>query len=47
MSFIQGQFLPLVDFARVYSYPEMANRDVLSSNSVERNIIVTQIMSAF
>ena len=47
MSFIQGQFLALVDFARVYSYPEMGIRSVVSSNSIESNIIVAQIMSVF
>ena len=47
MSLIQGQFFALVNFAMVYSYPEMAIRNVVSSNSIESNIIVTQIMSVF
>ena len=47
MSFIQGQFLTLVDFDMVYSYPEMPIRNVVSSNSIESNIIFTQIMSVF
>ena len=47
MLFIQGQFLALVHFASVYSYPEMPIRNVVSSNSIESNIIVTRIMSVF
>ena len=47
MSFMQGQFLTLVDFDMVYSYPEMPIRNVVSSNSIESNIVFTQIMSFF
>ena len=47
MPFMQGKFLALVHFARVYSYPEMAIRNAVSSNSIESNIIVIQIMSVF
>ena len=47
MSFIQGQFFALVHFARVYSYPEMSIRNVVSSNSIGSNIIVTRILFVF
>ena len=47
MPLMQGQFLALVNFARFYNYPEMAIRNVVSSNSIESNIIATQIMSVF
>ena len=45
MSLIQTQFPAVVHFARVYSYSEMAIRSAVSSNSIESNIFVTQIMS--
>ena len=44
---MQEQFLALVNFVRFYSYPEMAIRNAVFSNSIESNIIVTQIMSVF